>query len=165
MKLAYLTAAAVLLAPIAFVAQPAQAFNTHTVILTGTLEVYDHGGLFGGSATSTDAFDRRVTLTHNRPRASVLVVECAGGETRAELRVTLMLLGSEVVSSGPRLRLYEESRCDNNDLDDENWPVAKNVALNTSRGWRLYVSNDEWGSYYDSADAAFAVTNWPGAGP
>ncbi|MGN9789310.1 hypothetical protein ACTMTF_48525 [Nonomuraea sp. ZG12] len=127
--------------------------------------MHDHGGLFGSSTSSTLRIKANRILTHNGRTAHVFVWTCAGGETRGQLSITLRLLGTEVVSARPWLQLYEGASCNNDDLDDEELSPSRTVPRNVSRGFNLSVTNNEFGSYYDYATAAFDVTHWEGAGP
>lgn len=158
MKLARLMAAALLLAPIAFVGmtEPAAAANTHIVLLKGKMWVLDSGGLLGKSSLRKVPIDRQANLTHDAPKKTFKFKTCAGHETRGELSVALTLTSSDRVVTSTRLRLFEESGCDNDDLDGWHAPAIRVIGVGDGHRTRITVLNDEFESP-DQVDADFTV--------
>ncbi len=120
MKLGRIVAAAVLLTPISFVftTEPAAAASRHTVTVSGLLTAVDGGGFGQSQKKRSIDISGTFRLSHTSPRSSRTFTVCAGGETRGEVRIGLLLTRSEAVVATTRLRLYEESNCDNNDLEE-----------------------------------------------
>ncbi|MEV8535194.1 fibronectin type III domain-containing protein [Streptomyces sp. NPDC051211] len=159
MKLGHAMGAAVLLTPVLFVGmtESATARNTHAVTIQGVLNVRDAGGQVSG-----DSFSQQVNLTHDAPTGSFRVERCAGGETRGVLSVSLQLNSSETVSPRAVLYLYEESTCNNNDLEGTARTTNRPLAMNKVRSHNLSVKNGEFLSD-DSAHAEFSITHAAGA--
>ncbi|MGE7387862.1 fibronectin type III domain-containing protein [Streptomyces sp. NPDC004126] len=155
MKRGRAVGAAVLLAPVLFVGmtQPAAARNTHAVTIRGVLNVRDAGGQVNGGS-----YSETVNLTHDAPRGSFRFERCAGGETRGLLIVTLQLNKDETVTPRGTLYLYEESSCNNNDLDGTMRTAARPLAMDKVRTHHLSVKNDEFLSD-DSTSADFSITH------
>ncbi|MFI1452185.1 hypothetical protein [Streptomyces roseus] len=157
MKLGRVIAAAILLSPLPFSAsvEPATAATTHTVVIKGSLQVSSCCGLLGtGDETRTETFTRVATLTRDHPTASLLVSKCAGGEARGDLRFKVRLNGALVFTTSD-LKLFEESVCDNNDLDDESSEFTVSPPRR-SRHVNLSTMNSEFHSP-DEALAQFTV--------
>lgn len=138
------------------------AANTHAVTLRGTMDVNDCCDIFSGSNKVELNFNRRVNLTHDQPRHLFEVTACAGGETRGHLRVSVQLRGTEVLIARPVLRLFEESSCNNWDLDGQASRAAKNISVGNSDGWSMAAVSNEFNKV-DSALAWFTVSHGIGA--
>ncbi|MGW7405509.1 hypothetical protein ACWGI9_17500 [Streptomyces sp. NPDC054833] len=158
-------AVAVLLVPVPFVgaAEPAGAAQVHTVVARGYLQVYECCSFLSPSHTKTRNFSERFILTHARPTAHFWVKECAGDQARGELRVDFRLNGAEEVTTKARLKLYEESTCDNLDLDGDD---SRSAIVGEAQSRRLIfeVLNDEFHSD-DSAAVDFTVSQNLGPPP
>ncbi|UFQ99910.1 hypothetical protein KBP30_01155 [Streptomyces sp. Go40/10] len=165
MKLLRLAAAAVLLAPLPFlrVTEPAAAAQVHTVVAKGFMEVYECCSILSPSHTKIVPIDERVVLTHGRPNEHFWVRGCAGDQVRGELRVDLRLNEAEHVNVVARLRLYEETTCENLDRDGEYSP-SENVDEGQSRRLDFYVRNAEFHSS-DKVTVGLTVSNNAGAPP
>ncbi|MFJ8504896.1 hypothetical protein [Streptomyces avermitilis] len=156
MKLVHL-AAAVLLVPIPFLGmtEPAAAANTHAVTAEGWLTAVDSGHPADGVQKEIDG---TALLTHDNPTANFRVQVCAGGETRGVLSVMLRLRDSEKVDTSATLYLYEDSQCNNNDLDGTVRAPNKAISLGGGRSLRMYVKNSEFLSP-DFVKANFRITH------
>ncbi|MFF8730214.1 fibronectin type III domain-containing protein [Streptomyces sp. NPDC015171] len=144
MKLGYALATAALLAPIVSTgtAGPAAAADLNTVVLAGTLEVHNYE-TFGTSEKVIRKFNRSVTLSTGHPTELVKVTQCAGGESRGELRIALTRRGSEAVSVRSTLRLFEGSDCDNGDLDGSDEEAGRLVFAGKSSDFFLGAISKE----------------------
>ncbi|MFE0539106.1 hypothetical protein ACFW20_34320 [Streptomyces nigra] len=151
--------------PFASAAQPAAAANSHSVTLSGTIEVYECCGFLSDSDTQRRDFEVSFLLNHaGAGQRTVLKASvCAGGEARGELRVGVNLQGSEVLVTRPTLRLFEGSDCDNFDLDDQHIGEVRNLPLGTAQTWVLFAANTEFHSS-DTATAWFSVIHKTGPG-
>ncbi|KJY26596.1 fibronectin type III domain-containing protein [Streptomyces katrae] len=158
MKLGNLFAVAVLMTPLPFVgmAQPAWAHPTHTVAITGAL-VVENNPVFGKGSRITRHVFREVNLTHGDPKESFLFVQCAGGESRGELRVTVDLIESDRVTVSALLNFFEGSTCGSTDLEEfQRWNGS--IAAGESVKVGLEAYNHEFQSN-DGAVANFTVTH------
>ncbi|MET9450922.1 hypothetical protein [Streptomyces cinerochromogenes] len=110
---------AVLLAPIPFLGmtEPAEAFTTHIVRVSGSLRVVDTGGDFSLPAeTRTRTFHRSFRLTHHTiPARHFVVRECAG-DTLAELTIDLYIHDEDVLA---RMRMgLHQSACEQTGVEE-----------------------------------------------
>jgi hypothetical protein len=165
MKLLRLLAAAVLLAPVPLVSasNPAGGAEVHHVVAQGNLEVYECCTFLSPSHLKTRHFNKPFVLTHDKPKAHFQVKECVDDQVRGELRVDARINGAEEVVAAARIKLYEESTCENLDLDGQNSRSAT-VGETQSGRLRFTAVNTEFHSS-DSVAADFTVTNNVGAPP
>ncbi len=163
MKPGHIIAAAVLLAPIPFagMTNPAAASSQHTVVVSGHLTVTDAGGFprYKKHIVNFNIPPRTFTLTHSRPFGRLTHRVCAGGETRGELRVQVLLQPSQSVDALAEVRLYEESTCENLDLEGKDWE-STSVPPGQTRQISLAKVNHEHGSW-DTVEADITVHQKP----
>ncbi|MFJ4776463.1 hypothetical protein [Streptomyces sp. NPDC088762] len=158
MKLGNVAAAAVLLAPLSLMStDPAAAAGLHTVTVSGVLTAVDGGGFGQSQKKRTRDISGTFRLSHTSPGTSRAFSVCAGGETRGEVRIQLRLTRSEAVVATTRLRLYEESDCDNEDLE-ETKTSSTALAPGATRNVQFGAYTHEAGSY-DFAFVKFTVTH------
>ncbi|MET9963023.1 hypothetical protein ABZ128_28820 [Streptomyces sp. NPDC006326] len=155
MKLGHIIAAATLLAPIPFagMTNPATASSVHTVVVSGFFAVKD-GGTFPSYNVTRVRFNippRTFTLTHSRPSDSLTRRLCAADETRGELRVQMVLQPSQAVDVLAEVKLYEETTCENHDLEGKNWDSIRVTPGQTKQIYLMQVNGE-----YDSRDNAEA---------
>ncbi|MFD7096448.1 hypothetical protein [Streptomyces xanthophaeus] len=167
MKLGYVIAAAVLLAPIPFAGMenPAAASPVHTVVVNGTLVVRDGGSSFDypKRKITERVFHiptRTFTLRHGHPGGALVHRVCAADETRGELRVKVLLQPSGRVDALAELKLFEESVCENLDLEGKDYGTTSIRPGQTGTIGNLLVKNGEFNSF-DLATAAVTVTQNP----
>lgn len=160
MKLRNVAAAAVLLTPVMFVGvtENSVASTRHRVVVTGTMMVYNGGGIFASSERRDFSINRTAFVSHSSTSNSIRVEGCAGGETRGILDVSFRLRASENVRYTPTLRLYEESSCHNLDLDGTLTGVTREVVEGGSHGRTMTVKNHGVGAT-DTVKVTINVAN------
>jgi hypothetical protein len=165
MKLGNVIAAAVLVTPIPFagMTNPAVASSSHTVVVSGWMRVTDSGAFFSIPPNQTRIVNftiptRTLTLTHTSPSRRITHRVCAAGETTGKLTIQLVLQPSQRVDALAELKLYEESVCENLDLDDTDWASTSVNPGQTKQIDTLWVTNAQEFQSWDSAEASVTVT-------
>ncbi|MFF4105664.1 hypothetical protein [Streptomyces sp. NPDC001903] len=165
MKLGHVIATAVLLTPIPFagMTNPAAASSSHTVVVNGKMTVTDSGSfpLNNVHIVNFEMPTRTFILTHARPTGRVVHRVCAAEETRGQLTIQVVLQPSERVDALAELKLYEESTCENLDLDDTDWAATSVNPGQTRQMKRLWVTNAQEVQSWDSAEATVTVAQEP----
>ncbi|MFF4105685.1 hypothetical protein [Streptomyces sp. NPDC001903] len=167
MKLGHVIAATVLLTPIPFagMTNPAAAFSPHTVVVSGLLRVEDSGSTFSIPPNKRHLVNLNIpptkfTLTHTRPTHRAVHKACAAEETQGQLTISLVLQPSERVDALAELKLFEESHCENYDLDGTDWASVSVPPGQTGRIENLFVTNSQEYDSWDNASASVTIDHW-----
>jgi hypothetical protein len=157
MKLGHIAAAVVLSISIPFAgaAQPAGAASSHTVILQGTIDVWECCGFLDSDDRQTRDFNRSLRLVHGEHKW-FKEEECAGGEARGELTVNVRVLSDDTLQVWSILNLWEGGSCQSLDRDGYESGATRYLSLGTAQTWVLNARNDEFHSE-DAAKAWFSV--------
>ncbi|MEV8535212.1 hypothetical protein [Streptomyces sp. NPDC051211] len=166
MKLPRAAAAATLPIPLLcmWMAPPAAAATTHTIVMTGTMTVVNGGGIGHGSSRGTFDIPKTEHVTHDKPVDTIVISKCVGDETVGELTVHLQLRRDEMVVASPTFRLFEGSSCLTRDLDGQAEAIQHGMKPGQSlTNWRLSARNGEALSD-DSGSVTFNLKHNTGSG-
>jgi hypothetical protein len=131
------------------------AASMRSVRITGTLKVVDDEVI--GSHSASLSIREDVLLNPSSKAKTISLERCAGGETRAEVRIALVLSADNSVKATTTLQLFEGASCNTDDREDTKSAVAE-LAAGESASQILNAKNSGFGGG-DSARLQLAITN------
>jgi hypothetical protein len=131
------------------------AATMRSVRITGTLKVVDDEVI--GQHTASLTIREDVLLNPASKAKTVSLERCAGGETRAELRISLVLSADNSVKATTTLQLFEGTSCSSDDREDTK-SSAVDLAAGEGNTQSLTAKSTGFGGG-DSAHVELAITN------